>query len=61
MIDDPFSRIAADLVARVSGPMKFRLDGELVAALQRAEDPECQGEPAFGSSMPVRFCQLRPA
>jgi len=25
MIDDPFSRIAADLVARVSGPMKFRL------------------------------------
>jgi len=33
MIDDPFSRIVADLVGRLSGPLKFRLVLQPVMAL----------------------------
>jgi len=36
MIDDPFSRIVADLVGRLSGPMKFRLVLQPVMALVAA-------------------------
>jgi hypothetical protein len=36
MIDDPFSRIISDLVARVSGPMKFRLVLQPVMAVYYA-------------------------
>jgi hypothetical protein len=51
MIDDPFSRIVADLVGRLSGPMRFRLILQPVMAIYYAissglKDAK-EGKPAY--------------